>query len=702
MADPSRSRARSALAAARYELVMAARSGPFWVIVGVFILASKALAAPALLTGFVGKPTFAVHVARLFHTGLSAAGSFLHGLAAVPWMQSGMHHTYLAGFAAAVLAVMLFGRTAEPGLAAIFRTLPGRRTAVIGRTVAAIAMASGLVLLLPLAETLGNVVQGQGLAAVAYLLPIYLAITLPVAWIGAAAGSAVGAVIHDPRAAFLVLFAGLAASLYAGGLVQPLSRLGVLDAHLGTVDYLHVGIWPWGGLIAWHALALLGIAGVLVALVVGGVRRGSLWSWLGLGCAAAGLVVGWLGYGAGVSTFTIEPQTRQFFLSEYREQLVWDHQTQLWRLEQVQATLVLGSPTVATADMLWSNISPSPQSVIQLVIPYGLHLTAVKLVATGQSLPPSATVRLPAAVAPGATVDLALTYTGRWSFVTYPQSTNLARAAGAGHLLLLADSGWLPLMEGGYTVPITLRLAGAVPRDTFCNLTPVGPMEWQGTDAGSAVCVGGAFKLTRRGPAEVWSVAGGNGAPAAAAANLAQMDEGVASCLGMPPERLGVVDTWGIHSSPLRMFGDASLIEPGPVNVVTLPPTERTFWNWWLTVPSFWAAPSRPTQPPDVPANVAWRDLNSWTNEVGMIGGLQALVAWDAARLVGQSPGPSSIVGFEGSASDQARQENAAVQAAVNRLSPAAGCHLLADIHALDTSGGLTVANVVQTVKAAG
>ena len=579
--------------------------------------------------------------------------------------------SFFAGLLAAALAVSLPGRTHAARAEDILESQPAAGTVAAGRVLAALWASAALVLIAPAVGFLYAFLRGVSVAGSTGPLGIYLAVVLPAAWVGAMLGMLAGTVLRDMRLAALALFLGGAAAFAGGALNAVLTPLGAWDI-VGDASSASAVPWPLRPLLPWHVLAMTATAALGAVAAAGLLRRRTLgMALLALG-GAAGVVAGAAGYAAVLSGFSVG------HAGQYAEA------TAPWRVQGMTVTLRVGRASVATDSMVLSNAGPVALQSVALHLPVGLAATAAR-VTGGQTLSPGPVLRLPAAVPPGGSVDLTVTYGGRWTAFRTRQDNSLARAAGPGHLVLQANPGgafgWLPAPAKPASFPLSLRLTGAVPAPTFCNLAAVAPETWQGTHD-SATCVGEAgLQLVRAGSVEIWSP---HGRPSltTAAQTLNREVAAVAACLDVPGVAVGAVATPGTsegwnNNFSLARYGDSAVIAPVPaplqLQVDFLSWTDATGLLWGQTAESPFAA------------------------DPFLSFDLQQLVPPEAARRAGLPP---PIVFVPSSSPAQGGSPGAAAVARAlgptspNALSPQAGCALLANLRHLNAQGQLTDAAV--------
>jgi len=584
-----------------------------------------------------------------------------------------------AGLLAAALVVSLPSRTAGAGAGDVVGGLPAARELAAGRVLAGRVSATVLALLPFPAAALLAAAHGHAPAAPPAIAAVYLATALPAAWLGAAGGLAAGTVLRDLRLAFLAVFLVGAAAIAAFGLQTVLTPFGAFDLQLQTVLSVAGGMGPLGGLLAWHALALSGLAAAVSALAAGTARSRGRAGWLCVCGGSALLLCGFFGYSAALARFAVGPFPASGGLAP----------SQGWQVEQATVTIDLGWRSTATADLRLQNAGTRPLAAVPLRMPPGLTAAAVRLAGGGTAVPVGPEIRLPAAVAPGGTVDLQVRYGGRWTAFGGRAAYTLIRSAAPGRLILagLGPAQWLPTpAAAGAPVsdfPLTLHLTGAVPAVTFCNLAPTGPDGWRGSGAAvvAVACFGGGFQGAGSGMAEVWTAGAGRGG-AAMAPVLRRVEGALAGCLRVPPVPVGIVALppavqfggFGL-SYDLRRYGDPAAVMPSISNVA--------LWN----VPSAaWAA-----------ASAVWGSGGAGSD--GTLRPWLIALLPPAAALRAGLPTPAG--GVIGLAAGMAPAQVEGVQTALRHIPPQAGCDLLAALHTLDEEGRLSGATIAEATDLA-
>jgi hypothetical protein len=585
--------------------------------------------------------------------------------------------SFFAGLLAAALAVSLPGRTRGARAEDIVEIQPASWAVAAGRVLAALLAATALVAIAPAVGFLYALVRGVAVAGSAGPLGIYLAVVLPAAWVGAMLGMLAGTVVRDIRLAALLLLLGGAGAFAGGALNAVLTPLGAWDI-VGDASTASAVPWPLRPLLPWHVLAMTATAALGAVAAAGLLRRRTLgMALLALG-GAAGVVAGTAGYTAVLSRFSVG------HAGQYAEA------TAPWRVQRMAVTLRVGRSSVATDRMVLSNAGTGALQSVALHLPVGLAATAAR-VTGGQTLSPGPVLRLPAAVPPGGSVDLTVTYGGRWTAFRTRQDNSLARAAGPARLVLQANPGgafgWLPAPAKPASFPLTLRLTGAVPAPTFCSLSAVAPDTWRGTHD-SATCLGEAgLHVVRAGSVELWSPHGG-ASLTTVAQTLNRQVAAVAACLGVPPVAVGAVATPGTsegwnNNFSLAHFGDSATIAPVPQ-----PGLQVDFLAWTDATSLLWG----PTAAPPFAADPV------------LSFDLEQLVPPEAARRAGLPP---PIVFVPSSSPAQGGSPGAAAVARAlgptspNALSPQAGCALLANLRRLNAQGQLTDAAVTAAIAQA-
>lgn len=596
----------------------------------------------------------------------------------------GANDPALAGMLAAALAVSLPGRTVRAHASDIVETLPQAGTVALGRALAALVLATALVLvgvaanvgITVLVTTLdgGSLQPGVGSLGVVLL-------AVPAAWVGASLGLLAGRVVGE-RLAFLLVFlggVGAAANVHLTPVLTPLGALDALGMNAGALPLP----WPLTPLLLWHGVALGGVAIGLAAAGSGGPRRAGLGRWL-FGLGVGGVLVGLGAYTLTLSGFAIRLHPRAV------------HWTQDWTVQRMAVTLDVGAHSTATATVLLANAGKTPLGSVDLHLPAGLHLQSAHL-AAGGTLSPEPVLHLPVPVAAGGTTQLTLTYGGRWT--AFGRGNTLARAAVPGHLVLMARPdgvlGWLPAPSAPQdTFPLTVRLTGAVPSAAFCTLPPVGPDTWAGTEdlQSPAGCLGQDMRLSRSGSAEVWTRDGGP-AGHAQARSFGLVVGAVAGCLGVPAPHLGVMPApLALNGQPWNPYGPTfGLRRSGdPTAVAPLYGQDASFLAWSVVPSLLWGQGTTPFSRTDpfLPSD------------------LLQLVPAAAARWAGLPPtGPNAVVPVHIHLSAPATQGGSpgalAVQQALGHLSPQAGCALLAGLRRLDAHGQLTDAAITTAITRA-
>lgn len=619
-----------ALGIAGYELAVSARTPVFWAAPGLWVLV------------LISQIHFGGGDLR---TGLQSAGG----------------GAYIAGFLAAALAVTLPARTKAAAAQDIVGVMPAERSVAAGRMLAAMAAAALLVLCAPLGGVIFALVGGSPTAGFLAALPLYLALSLPAAWVGAGLGLLAGQMLSDTRLAMLAVFVGGVGAFVANIGQFVLTPLGAFDMAVRVAVFTAVP-WPFGGLLPWHVATLVGVAGLagMIATSTGGWNRfGKIVAGVGVGV----FLVGFIGYQFALAPIQVGP----------------DHQAAQpslpWALQRMDVTLDVGKATTGTAMMVLQNTGSAPLAQVRLHMPAGLNVIAAHLDG-GRSLAPGPVLLLPSTVAPGATVDITVAYDGRWTAFASRASNSLRRAVGPSHVVLLSNDvlGWAPHPEAGSDVPVTLRLTGQVPAATFCNLTPTAPNTWSG-DAGHIQCIGANLRERHVGSVNIWTDNPGSGLTRDENLVLTSASR----CLGVSGAVAGMLPVPVISQAWTDLFDFRRYRDPEMVVPVMEPIfASVSFLPWEDGVEPVWGPGGTASIPGDPSLRLALISLLQET-----VNREQGVAGFVNTSLVPSSPGGRDV------------------QAAMAHMSSNAACRLLGTLHTLDVSGKLTDAAVAQAVAGA-